>query len=758
MNARDWNPFAGASPAPVIPGETRVVPVACSYNCGGRCPLKAHVRDGKIIRLDSDDRPETEDLPQLRACLRGRSNHRRLYHPDRLLHPLLRTGPRGDGAFRQATWDEALDFIALRLQQVLAKYGPEAVYIHYATGDEGAISGRACARRLMNLLGGYLDYYNSYSSACLSYVAPFIIGGKDTSGYDTLRHSKLIVFNGFNPAETVFETNSCFWLAKAREAGARVIVIDPVYSETAATFADQWIPLRPTTDNALFAAMAHVMITGGLHDQVFLDRYCVGFDEEHMPAGAPPGQSYRSYVLGLADGQPKTPEWAEPITGVDARTIRQLAIEIATTKPAQLIQGLGPQRHAYGELSVWGGIVLAAMTGNVGVLGGGWGGGQSSRNNTLSVNATLPTGTNPVQARIPVYRWTDALVRARELTAVDGVRHGPLTTGIKFIWNLAGNALVNQHGDINRTARLLRDESLAECIVVSDHFLTASARFADVVLPGDHSFERCDIVEPWLGDTYLVLGQKAVEPPGECRHAYHWMRDLAGRMGVGEAFAVGKDVEDWLREIIDNARAADPTLPEWEALRASGLARRESRDYVAFAREIADPEHHRFATPSGKIEIFCKTLFDMNHAEIPGVPRYQPAWEGPESPLRSRFPLQCLGSHSKRRVHSTHDQTDWLEEAEPQVMWMSPPDARARGIAEGDRVKVFNDRGALLIRAHLSRRVSPGVVVVPQGAWYTPGPDGACQRGCINVLTSLRPTPLANGNAQHTLLVEVAKP
>ena len=758
MTASPWQPFGwDGGPATAGPA-TRTVPVACTYNCGGRCPLKAQVRDGRIIRLDADDRPETDARPQLRACLRGRANHRRLYHPDRLLHPLKRVGRRGEGAFQRITWDEALDLAAASLQRVLAAYGPQAVYIHYATGDQGALSGRFCARRLMNLLGGHLEFYNSYSSACLSYVAPFIIGHKDSSGYDTLRHSRLILLNGFNPAETVFETNSCHWLARAREAGAKVIVVDPVYTETAAAFADQWIPLKPTTDTALFAAMAHVMITGGLHDQAFLDRHCVGFDEAHMPAGVPPGHSWRSYVLGLADGEPKTPEWAAPITGVDARTIRALAVEFATAKPAQLIQGLGPQRHAYGELSVWGGIVLAAMTGNIGVLGGGWGGGQSNRRNTVPVEVTIPPGENPVKATIPVYLWTEALARGTAMTEADGLKDGPLASGIKFIWNLAGNALVNQHGDINRTVRLLQDEGLAEFILASDQFLTPSARFADLVLPADHSFERCDLAEPWLGDTYLVLGSKAVEPPGECRHAYHWMSQLAERMGVGEAFTEGRTGEDWLREILDRARPAEPGLPSFEALREAGVYQRESPDYVAFAREIADPEGHPFATPSGKIEIFSRTLQAMGNPEIPGIPRYQPAWEGPQSPLRERFPLQCLGSHTKRRVHSTFDETDWLEEAEPQAMWMSPPDARARGIVQGDRVKVFNDRGALMIRVHVSRRVSPGVVVIPQGAWYTPDRNGVCQRGCVNVLTSLRPTPLAHGNAQHTVLVEVVKP
>jgi anaerobic dimethyl sulfoxide reductase subunit A len=235
------------------------------------------------------------------------------------------------------------------------------------------------------------------------------------------------------------------------------------------------------------------------------------------------------------------------------------------------------------------------------------------------------------------------------------------------------------------------------------------------------------------------------------------MREVAGKMGVGEAFTDGKDVEGWLREFVAEARAADPDFPSWETLKEKGLYRRESSDYVAFAQEIQHPDEHPFATPSGKIEVFCKTLYDMHHPEIPGVPKYQPAWEGPQDPLRERYPLQCLGSHSKRRVHSTYDETEWMEEAEPQVLRMSPVDAKARGIVEGSLVKVFNGRGALETCVHVSRRVSPGVVVLPQGAWYTPDRDGVCRRGCVNVLTSLRPTPLAHGNAQHTILVEVVK-
>jgi anaerobic dimethyl sulfoxide reductase subunit A len=476
-----------------------------------------------------------------------------------------------------------------------------------------------------------------------------------------------------------------------------------------------------------------------------------------MPPGVPAGQSYRSYVLGETDGQPKTPEWAEPITGIDAATIRHLAVEFATAKPAQLIQGLGPQRHAYGELPIWGGIVMAAMTGNLGILGGGSGGGQASRGNVLPIQTEVPAGTNPVQASIPVFLWTDAIVRGTEMTAKDGVRHGPLRSNLKFIWNLGGNALLNQHADINRTVQILQDERLAEFIVTSDHFLTSSARYSDLVLPADHPFERCNLAPPWLGDPYVILGSKAVEPPGECRNGYDWLSEVARKMGVEQGFTEGRDVEGWLRWAVDEARALDPDFPAYEDLKEAGVYKRESPDYVAFAREIQDPERHPFNTPSGKLEVFCKALHDMDNPEIPGVPKYLPAWEGPQDPLRAKYPLQCLGSHSKRRVHSTYDETEWMEEAEPQVVWMSPGDAQARGIVEGCRVKVFNGRGALEIQAHVSRRVRPGIVVVPQGAWYTPGPDGVCQRGCVNVLTSQRPTPLAHGNAQHTMLVDVVR-
>ena len=747
----------GGGPFETLPDGTRLIPVACNTNCGGRCRVLAHVRNGIIVRVSTEGGSDPATSPQLRACLKGRAIHERFDRPGRLMYPMKRTGARGEGRFQRISWDEAVDLIAANLMAVVDRHGPGAVYVQYGSGDCGALAGEFWAQRLMNLMGGYLGYYNSYSSACLRYTAPYITGARDTNSYQTLLRSRFILLNGFNPAETVFETNSNYYLAQAKDAGARVVVIDPRLSETAATFADEWLPLRPTTDSALFAAMAHVIIEEGLLDRAFLDRYCLGFDEDHMPAGIPPGHSFRSYILGISDGVPKTPEWAAPITGIEAATIARIARDYATSKPAQLIQGLGPQRHAHGEQSVRMGIVLACMTGNLGIPGGGWGGGDGGRSFGLGLGS-LPTGENRVKARIPCFLWTDAVVRGTEMTEADGVKDGPLPSNIKFIFNIAGNTLVNQHSDINRTVRILKDESLVRFIVVSDLFMTPSAKFADVLCPADSSLERNDLGFPWTGERYVIFGNKVVDPPGECRNEYWWLSRVAARLGLGEAFTEGLTREGWLKRIVDDARKADPRLPDYGELAERGFYREAPVEYVAFAKEIADPVRNPFKTPSGKIEIFSKTLYDMNRPEdIPAVPKYIPAWEGPEDALTAKYPLQCIGPHTKGRTHSTADGSVWMEEADPHVCWISPGDAASRSIADGDRIRVFNDRGEVEVRARVTRRVRPGVVAIPQGAWYDPDADGVCRRGCVNVLTSQRPTPLAHGNAQHTILVEVRR-
>jgi anaerobic dimethyl sulfoxide reductase subunit A len=736
--------------------EERIIPTACAHNCGGRCVLLAHVSDGRIVQITTDSDPDEPDAPQLRACLRGRSYRSRVYHPDRLQHPMKRIGRRGEGKFARITWDEALDTIAGQIRRVISTYGNEAIFFPYATGNSGRLSEGACMRRLMGLLGGYLSFYNNYSNSANTWGLNYTFGTENTaSSREDLVNAKLIILWGFNPAETYFGTNTPYYIQRAKEAGAKIIVIDPRYTDTAVAFADQWIPIRPTTDNALIDAIAYVLITEGLVDEAFLDWHALGFDEAHLPEGAEAGSSYKSYILGTADGVPKTPAWAEAITGVPAQTILHLAREYGGVKPAAIVAGYGPQRHAYGEQPSRGLATLQAMTGNIGISGGSAGAfGWSGYGRPPRVGA-LPAA-NPVKLSIPAFRFTDAIELGTAMTAAHGVQGGErLTAPIKLIFNMAGNALLNQHADINQTARLLADESKVEFIVVSEQFMTPSARYADIVLPATTWFERNDIATPWAFGDYALFLNQVIEPLHEARNAYDWVSDLAGRLGVRDAFTEGRTDLGWLSAMVDVARHAWPEFPTFAEFRARGVYKyRHPAPFIAFREQVTDGKP--FPTPSGKIEIYSPRLAAMGRPdEIPAIPRYIPAWEGPSDPLRAKYPLQCIGWHYKRRCHSIYDDSPWLEEAGAQEAWLNPADAAKRKIKAGDKIRVFNDRGALVIPVRITPRVMPGVVAIPQGAWWTPDKVGVDQRGSLNVLTAQRPTPLAHANTQHTMLVQV---
>src|SRR5476649_2602119 len=256
-----------------------------------------------------------------------------------------------------------------------------------------------------------------------------------------------------------------------------MIIIDPRYTDTGAGREDEWVPIRPGTDGALAAALAHVMITENLVDQPFLDKYCIGYDEKTLPAGAPANAHYKAYILGAgADGIAKTPVWAAKITGISADKIIKLGREIGQAKPAFISQGWGPQRHSNGEIATRAIAMLAILTGNVGINGGNSGAREGSYSLPF---VRMPSFENPVKTSISMFMWTDAIVRATEMTALrDGVRgKDKLDVPIKFIWNYAGNCLINQHSYINRTHEILQDDKQCEMIVVIDNHMTSSAFF-----------------------------------------------------------------------------------------------------------------------------------------------------------------------------------------------------------------------------------------------------------------------------------------
>jgi anaerobic dimethyl sulfoxide reductase subunit A len=356
------------------------------------------------------------------------------------------------------------------------------------------------------------------------------------------------------------------------------------------------------------------------------------------------------------------------------------------------------------------------------------------------------------------------VIRGKEMTAADGVVGADkLDNDIKLIYAVASNALINQHGNINRSAEILKDMSKVEFIIVQDHFLTSTAKFADLLLPACMGYETYGLQDGWKYGEEVMFMPKVVEPAFETKSDFRICADIAEKLGVGDAFTEGRDERGWIEWIIENVYRPGwmpdiPTIDEFETGNIGVYSVPVTEPVVAFVDFREDPKANPLPTPSGLIEIFSPELFNMNRPdEIPAVPKYIQEWESPFGPEAEKYPLQAMGHHYLHRVHSTHDNVDWLEEAFPQRVFINPVDAKTRGIEDGDTVRVYNDRGVVEIPCRLSNKIMPGVVDIPTGGWFTPDAKGVDRRGAVNTLTSERWSPLAFGNAQHTIMVQLER-
>ena len=749
--------------------DSQIMTTSCYHNCGSRCILWAEVKDGTVVRMLPDQDPE-DSFERMKAipCLRGRAQKWRVYSPERVKYPMKRVGKRGEGKFERISWEEALDTIANKMKEVKEKYGNEAFYYHYATGQiaggiDNTYKGVGPIARLMHLFGGYVNFYGTYSTACYSAALPLITAMGSNSS-DDLVNSRLVLLVSDNGLVTRAGGKGMgYHYLKAKHAGAKFIVVDPVYNDTAIATEAEWVPIYPGTDNALIDAMAYVMVTEDLYDKDFMYTHAVGFFEHTLPAGAPRNSSYMAYLMGLADGVKKTPEWAAPITGIPAERIVKLAREIATTKPCAMIQGWGMQRRAYGEQPVRALPILAAMTGNFGIKGGGTGT-RPTGGTSISIGS-FPAGQNPIKSTISVYMWPDFIERGHEMT--NGLRDlikgaEKLNADMKFMWNWAGNCITNQHSDINGTVKMLEDDTKLEFIVTSEVVMTHSAKMSDIVLPDTTHFEAENITggNAEGKSNFVLFNHKLIEPMYEAKDVLWVAEQLADRLGLGEEFREGHTTrEDWLRDIVAVAQEKNEDFPSYEEFKEIGYYKKTGGGgFIAGKAFREDPEANPLKTPTGKIEIYSPTLAALNSPEeIPAIPKYIPEWEGVSDPLREKYPLLMVGHHSVQRSHSTFDNVAALQEAHVQSLWMNTLDAEARGIKNGDLVKIFNDRGVVRVPAYVTNRLRPGVTTLPQGAWFTPDENGVDIRGCVNTLTKYHPTPFAKGNPQHTNLVQVEK-
>jgi DmsA/YnfE family anaerobic dimethyl sulfoxide reductase A subunit len=670
-------------------------------------------------------------------------------------------GARGSGRFESISWEQAYDQLAESLTEVVAKYGSGAVYRQYGSGTNNCLlTYRGCITRLFNLTGGHLSHYNSYSSAQISVAGPYLYGRRDSNPAKDVENAKLLVMFGDNPLETQASGGGAGkdLLDALKISKAKVICLDPRYSDSAAVMADQWIPMRPGSDAAMALAVAYVLIAEDLVDKQFLNAYVVGYE------GMPNRGSYKDYVLGLKDSVPKTPQWASAITMCPAETIEKLAIEIGTTKPCFITQGRGPQRTAFGEATALSIMALAVITGNVGISGG----------NTGDVFGAwgpkwprFPEGENPIKDVIPSFSWVKAIKDGPSMTRLqDGVRGAEsLSAPIKFLWNCSSNITLNQHSELASTKRVLQDPNLCRAIVNVDARLTPSAKIADIVLPSVLAPEQDEIfVQGWgMTKGLFLVAKAALKPPGEALSQYEIVRGLARRLGLEKEFTLDRSHWNWIEHLYRASRMVVADLPEdiQEAIDHGPYSFSPPARLIAFEQFRKDPVASPLSTPTGKIELYSERLERIAaqwtlppEQVIAPIPQYHPSWEGPTS---DGYPLQLIGHHYKGRVHSSFADLKSLATVAPQRLWLNPIDAEKRGLAHGDLAKVYNDRGQTLAKVKITQRIMPGVASLPQGAWFDPDSDDIDQGGCINALTRDFPSPLAKGNPQHTNRVEVIK-
>ena len=521
---------------PELPVEPERITTHASFcDCGNKCKMLARVQEGCVLSVFPDS-----SIPEKRftGCARGRAYRQTFLSSRRLRYPMERVGQRGSGLFRRISWEEAAEKVSCGIRKAGETYGPGSRYVTAASGVSALVRGDRFVKHLLSINGGYLQYYNTYSTGCANYVLPYIYGTNVCGSVEEdLFNTKLLILWGHNPADTQWGDRQLKILAELKQKGLRIIVIDPRRTETAHLMADQWIGLRPGTDGALADAMAYVIWSEGLQDQTFMDTFCLGFDEQHMPAGYPAHESYHSYLFGHKDGLIKTPQWAEEITGVPAQVIINLAREYASTKPACLIPGLGPQRTMNGEQNCRSCAMLACLTGNVGISGGSSGAYASRKGH--SAPQFIPR-ESPYRGEIPTFLWTRAIDDPQSLTPAEGLRGvEKLDSGIKVIFNLASGILMNQHSNINDTIRILREPGKLDFLVVSDVVMTPSARFADLLLPGVSFFETENVVPPWSDSDYLLYNEQAIPPLFGSLFEFEWVRLAARHMGYEEQFLLG---------------------------------------------------------------------------------------------------------------------------------------------------------------------------------------------------------------------------
>ena len=664
-------------------------------------------------------------------------------------HPEL----RGREPFVQVSWDVALGLTARAILDTIEKYGNEGCFSSSYGGwsHAGIFRPNVLQGRFFNLLGGSSMTAGDYSAGAGQIIMPLVLGDLEvysaqTCWEEVAKHTEVMVFVGCDPNKnnrieyTVADHDMYPNWEAIRKAGVKCISINPQRTTTDEVMGSEWVPIIPNTDTALFLAMSHHLLTTNRWNRDFIEKYTVGFDR------------FRAYLEGRdADGTPaKTPEWASKITGIPAARIRQLA-ELFASKRTQIAGSWAIQRAHHGEMPYWAIVNFACLLGNIGLPGQGVGfswhyGGGGTPQSGATPPTGLSQGRNTVKKICPASRISEMLNNPGKAFTYNGSRYTyPL---VKLIYN-AGNNFLSHQQDLNELIRALQK---VDTVIVQDCWWTASARWADIVLPATTTLERNDISS---GGTYNInkfyAMKQVIAPQGDALDDFEIFRRLADLCGVEIGFTEGKEPMDYVEAAYENSSAAKlmPFEAFWEKGEITLPTPAAADGWVRHGDFRADPAKHPLHTPSGRIEMYSATIEKMNLPDCPPMPK----WQEPAEYLGNAKPgqLHVVSPHPFMRLHSQMANAEPLRRTYAVQgrgpLLINTEDARKRGIRDGDLVELYNERGALVVGARVSDRIMPGVVSIYEGAWPQLDSKGRCNNGLVNFITSSRP---ASGLTQAT--------
>lgn len=804
--------------------EEKIVYTTCSQNgCFDLCLLKAHVKDGVITSVETDDtihkgfgredayvspKELEEGLYQRRACTRGRGWRQDVYSPYRLKHPMKQTIERGArNGFERISWDEALDTVAQKYMQTREKYGPHSVWMDGFLGmsfDPWApyLPGGGVAAWAIDSFEPH-DFADTFTFGTdmnwWGYISTEWWGGAENS---TFLNSKLIVLWGWDALMGYPE--NAYYLIQAKEKGIPIIAIEPRYTWTVEVLADQWIPIRPGTDIAMMLAVADVMFQEDSYNHEFVEKWV-------EPEGL---KKWKDYVLGNEDGIEKTPEWAEEICGVPAETIKEFARLYARSNPTYMRYVWAAARQIYGENSARAYDYLLALGGNIGKLGTvGTGAGFNMRPH---FPLPVPNWGNAMPeydslCLLQAEMWPEAVLLRKK------VENGEMT--VKDFNAKIGNKADNPMPNLHMIAYLNSNRNLGvsyfgsnrrfQALKEIDFFAyghyslrNSSSWYADLLLPYSHQFFEGGGglygigpffwgLSPGFGNAF-IYSQKVVDSPGEARHPFWALKEIAKRMGIGDkVYARLKDVswqdiDEAVNEISKEAyeiwanmpEVAEYNPPEWNEFLKKPIFRVPvpvEKAHIRFREELERGESP-FDTPSGKIEFYSDYLASADlrntnyrskcfgEGDIPPMAKFRPQPETLLDAKSNKFPLHMLTPHSYYRQHTCQDSNPWFNDEYRTSIWLGVADAQARGIQDGDLVRVYNEAGEVVLPAYVTSRLTPGVVCLPFGRQYEPNkvktelmPEGIDRRGSCNFLIPLDYKDSIRGSLLSNALVEIEK-